>query len=86
MTMKVRFTYLMLVLTMVCSTAFGQGVTTGSMNGLVKGSDGETLPGANVVAVHTPTGTSYGTVTREDGRFNLPSRRPLHGDHFFYRL
>lgn len=71
--MKVRFTYLMLVLTMVCSTAFGQGVTTGSMNGLVKGSDGETLPGANVVAVHTPTGTSYGTVTREDGRFNLPN-------------
>jgi hypothetical protein len=74
--MKLRLHLVIAVLfTLLGATVYGQGVTTGSMNGLVKGSDGETLPGANVVAVHTPTGSTYGTVTREDGRFNLPNIR-----------
>lgn len=66
---------ILVVSTFVGAIAYGQGVTTGSMNGLVKGSDGETLPGANITAVHTPTGTSYGTATRDDGRFNFPNVR-----------
>jgi hypothetical protein len=74
--MKHRLHFVLAVVGILFSSmVFGQGVTTGSMNGLVKGSDGETLPGANVVAVHTPTGSTYGTVTREDGRFNLPNIR-----------
>lgn len=55
--------------------AVGQGATTASISGLVSSSTGETLPGANVIAVHEPTGTRYGTVTRPDGRFNLPNLR-----------
>jgi hypothetical protein len=74
--MKLRLRLLIAVVaTCFGAIAYGQGVTTGSMNGLVKGSDGETLPGANITAVHTPTGTTYGTATREDGRFNLPNIR-----------
>lgn len=48
-----------------------QGVTTAAITGVVVDQQGETLPGANVVAVHEPTGTIYGTTTRTDGRFDL---------------
>jgi len=33
------------------------------------------VPGANVVALHTPSGTSYGTVTQFNGSFNIPNMR-----------
>jgi len=52
---------------------FGQGVTTASINGFVSDSDGKPLPGANVVAIHEPSGTRYGAATRENGVFNLPN-------------
>ncbi len=54
---------------------FAQGVTTASMSGLVTDQKGEPIPGANVVAVHTPSGTQYGTSTRVDGYYHLPAMR-----------
>lgn len=48
-----------------------QGVTTAAMNGTVTDSNGDPLPGANVLVVHTPSGTQFGTTTRMDGHFNL---------------
>ena len=39
------------------------------------GQDLAPLPSAVVTAVHGPSGTSYSTLTREDGRFNLPGMR-----------
>ncbi|MFO7924030.1 MAG: TonB-dependent receptor [Bacteroidales bacterium] len=59
----------------IAAASFSQGVTTGSMNGRVTDSDGEPLPGATVIAVHTPTGSSYGTAASIDGRFNIPNMR-----------
>ncbi len=55
--------------------AFSQGVTTAAMNGKVTSKAGEALPGVNVVAVHEPSGTKYGTSTRVDGRYNIPNMR-----------
>lgn len=46
-----------------------------SFLGQVVDAAGQPLPGANVTATHQPSGTFYGTSTREDGRFNLPAVR-----------
>lgn len=52
-----------------------QSVTTAAINGTVREAGGETLPGANVIALHLPSGTSYGSSTRADGRYNLLNLR-----------
>jgi len=54
---------------------FSQGVTTASISGMVTTQAGEPLPGANIVAVHEPSGTVYGTISRIDGRYNLVGLR-----------
>ena len=54
---------------------FAQGVTTAAMSGIVQDAEGNPLPGANVIAIHEPTGTQYGASTRKNGLFNLPNLR-----------
>ncbi|MFC0262739.1 TonB-dependent receptor [Fontibacter flavus] len=71
--LKSLFAALMLVF--VTSMAFSQGVTTSSMTGRVTDNTGETLPGANVVATHVPSGTRYGAVTNIEGRYTIPGMR-----------
>ncbi len=46
------------------------------MNGKVASETGEALLGATVVAIHEPSGTQYGTITNDEGRFNLQGMRP----------
>lgn len=50
-------------------------VTTSSMGGRITDENGEPLIGATVIAVHIPSGTRYGTITNEDGRYILPAIR-----------
>ena len=50
---------------------FGQGSTTSAMNGQVLDSNGDPLPGATVLAVHTPTGSQFGNITDVQGYFRL---------------
>ncbi len=62
----------LLVVTVLTHAAMAQSA---SFLGQVSDVNGEPLVGANVVATHMPSGTFYGTSTREDGRFNLPAVR-----------
>ncbi len=55
-------------------SSFAQ-VTTASIKGVVSDESGDPIPGANIVAVHVPSGTSYGTVTQFSGSFNIPNMR-----------
>ena len=55
--------------------ADAQGVTTASVTGVVRDSQGGVVPGATVVAVHQPSGTSYEGVSQGDGRFFIPGMR-----------
>src|SRR3989440_6271510 len=52
-----------------------QGVTTSAIAGIATDSAGAPVEGARVVAVHTPSGTTYSGVTRTDGRFTIPGMR-----------
>ena len=54
--------------------AFGQ-VTTSGISGTVSDSKGETLPGATVVAIHSPSGSQYATVTNTQGHYSINGMR-----------
>ena len=65
-----------LVLVVIATIGVSQAqVTTSSIVGQVVDAQGETLPGANVVATHEPSGTRYGAVSNLDGRFTIPNMR-----------
>ncbi len=57
------------------AAASAQTVTTGSLAGVVVDAQKGVLPGATVIATHTPTGTKYEAVTDSEGRFNILSLR-----------
>ena len=70
--MKKIITFLLIF----CTFCLSQGqTTTSSIKGLVKSSNGETLPGATIQAVHTPTGSKYSALSNTDGRFNILNMR-----------
>lgn len=56
-------------------TVVGQGSTTSEMRGIVNGPDGVPLIGANVVAVHGPTGTTFGAATDLEGNYRIPGMK-----------
>ena len=69
------FTFVMLLSFQFANDSFSQGVTTSNISGKVTVENGETLPGALVVAVHTPSGTKYSAVTNNQGRYLIPNAR-----------
>lgn len=56
-------------------TVMAQGVTTGSMTGVVRDAQGAVVPGVTITVVHEPSGTVYEAVSRGDGRFDFPALR-----------
>ena len=59
----------------VAFTSFAQ-ITTSSISGRIADESGAELVGVSVVAVHTPTGTRYGSVTDGKGNFSILNLRP----------
>lgn len=76
MIQKVLRHLLLLVLALgTTQLSWGQGATTAAMSGTITDEKGQTLPGATVIAVHTPTNTQYVAPTNADGRFNIQNMR-----------
>jgi hypothetical protein len=68
---------ILLILTLLASGPVGllAQVTTSSITGTIKDQSNAGIPGANVVAVHGPSGTTYGSVSLPDGKFTIPNMR-----------
>ncbi len=65
----------LLMVAMIVSVASFAQVTTSALAGRVTTEAGEDLVGATVIATHTPSGTEYGTVVTNDGRYNIQGMR-----------
>lgn len=63
------------MLIFVSLNLYGQGVTTSTLNGKITDTDGAALIGANIVAVHNPTGAFYGNSTDLDGYYRISNMR-----------
>jgi len=74
-TLTTRFLSTLALCLLVVATALGQGVTTASMNGRITDESGEPLIGANILAVHVPSGSTYGNATDVDGFYRIPGMR-----------
>jgi hypothetical protein len=70
-TVSLVFCAALLAALAVTAPAAGQSITTANIAGSVVDQQGGALPGATIVALHTPTGTSYQAVTQADGRFSI---------------
>ncbi len=74
MVLSLKKGFAALVAVLVGITAFAQ-VTTSSLNGKVTDANGAAVPGAAVVAVHTPSGTQYYAVANAEGRYTINGMR-----------
>src|SRR5215210_5286166 len=72
-----RWTVVCLAVCVLASArpGFGQGVTTGSIAGLVTDNQQRPVVGASVIAIHEPSGTTYEATTRADGRYSVVGMR-----------
>ena len=70
--------FLPLLCFLLCAGAVGTASaqsTTASIRGQVLDETDTPLPGVNVVAVHQPTGTTYGAATTADGNYTILNMR-----------
>lgn len=76
-TMKTRLTNLILTLVFAISglCAYGQGSTTSAINGRVVDDKGEPVAFAIIMALHEPSGSTYGTSTQDNGTYVLSGLR-----------
>ena len=72
---KMRWFLFFCIVVLVPLTALSQGVTTAAISGVITNNAGEHLPGANVIALHTSSGSTYGASSRADGRYTIPGMR-----------
>ncbi|MDQ1352104.1 MAG: hypothetical protein QG657_2410, partial [Acidobacteriota bacterium] len=73
--MKKSLSFVLMLLCLAPVFMLAQNVTTGSISGKVTDVDGKVIAGADIVALHVPTGTKYVTLTRSNGVFDIPAVR-----------
>lgn len=73
--MKLCISRVFMILILLTGMIYGQGVTTAAINGKITDAEGAVLIGANVIAEHTPTGTTYGASTMKDGYYYIPNMK-----------
>lgn len=73
-TMRMKQIFLSFIFLMIGMSLMAQ-VTTSSMSGRVLDELNEPLIGATIVAVHEPSGTRYGVITNEQGRYHIQGMR-----------
>ena len=66
---------LLAIITLFAGIVASAQVTTSSLGGRVVDQNGEPVIGAAVVAIHEPSGTSYGSVTNVDGLYTIQGMR-----------
>ncbi len=64
-----------MVLVSIFSVLIAQGITTAELSGNISDSSNSALEGANIIAVHEPTGTTYGAISRDGGYYNIPNMK-----------
>ncbi len=72
---KFRFIIPLIGLMLISSMAWGQGATTAALRGKVVDDKGNPLENANVILIHEPSGSQYGAMTMQDGRFTITGAR-----------
>ncbi len=70
-----RSLYLAMLLLAITVGVKAQGVSSSTISGVVNDDKGQPLIGATVKAVHTPSGSVYGAITNDKGRYALPGLR-----------
>ena len=75
--MKSLYSFLALCLAFILQAqlVLAQGATTAALTGAIRDQGGTALPGATVIAVHTPTNTQYVATTNADGFYNIQNMR-----------
>lgn len=75
--MKISLPKVVLSLITACALAVSAAaqITTGSLSGTVKNEKLEAVSGASLIAIHLPSGTTYETTSRADGRFVIVNMR-----------
>ena len=65
----------LLAIPAAATTVSAQAITTAAVTGVVRDAAGAPKSDARVVAVHTPSGSTYQAQARSDGRFTMPGMR-----------
>lgn len=71
----VLFVTAIMLLGLPRGTAWAQGTTASITGTVVEKANGKPLPGVNIIAIHKPSGTRYGTATGSDGSYTILGMR-----------
>jgi len=69
-----KLKYVVLTILLLSTSIINAQVTTSAISGKII-AKGEAIIGASVIATHTPSGTTYSSVTNVDGRYNITGMR-----------